>query len=116
MLRGLVIVAIFSLGIVVACSQNDGATATAVPDPVAPTVGATAAATELVAPAPTVVESADATSSDSPVVQPPARRVPQQGRGFVPLDDPIFLAADGTEYFGDDELVASVRCVPALDR
>ncbi len=108
-LRGLVIVAIFSLGIAVGCSQNDGATATVVPDPIAPTVGATAAATESVAPAPTAVESAEVTNSDSPAVQPPARQVPRQGRGFVPLDDPTFLAADDTEYFGDDELVLGVE-------
>ncbi len=68
-----------------------------------------AAANELVVPAPTVVESAEATNSDSPAVQPPARQVPQRGRGFVPLDDPTFLAADDTEYFGDDELVLGVE-------
>ena len=108
-MRGLVIVAVLSLGIAVGCSQNDGATATAVPDTVAPTVGATAAANDPVLPEPTVVESAEVTNSDSPAVQPPARQVPQRGRGFVPLDDPTFLAADDTEYFGDDELVLGVE-------
>ncbi len=109
MLRGLVIVAIFSLGIAVGCSQNDGATATVVPDPVAPTVGATAAANDPVLPEPTVVESAEVTNSDSPALPPPARQVLRQGRGFVPLDEPTFLAAGETEYFGDDELVLGVE-------
>ena len=35
-------------------------------------------------------------------------RAPRSG-GFVPLDDPVFLAADETEYFGDEELVLGVE-------
>ncbi len=69
--------------------------ATAVPEPLPPTAAAAVPATN---PAP-----------DPTAVQPQARQVPPQGRGFVPLDDPIFLAANGTDYFGDEELVLGVE-------
>ena len=111
MLRGLVIVAIFSLGIAVGCSENSRAPATAVPDPVAPTAGATAAAEipSPEAPTPTTTEAATDPDPASTPVPTVSRQNPGVGRGFVALDDPIFLAADETEYFGDQELVLGVE-------
>ena len=105
----MVISAILALGIAVGCSQQDGTPATVVPDTASPTVAGTTATNAPVLPAPTVVGSAAATDSVSPAVQPRARRVLRQGRGFVPLDDPMFLAAHGTVYFGDEELVLGVE-------
>jgi len=107
--KGLVISAILALGIAVGCSQQDGMAATVVQDTAPTTVADTTPTNAPVLPAPTVVESAAATNSDSPAVQPRARRVPPRGRGFVPLDDPTFLAAHETEYFGDEELVLGVE-------
>ena len=80
-------------------------------DPVLPASGVvdTTTINDPVPPAPTVMERAAASDSDSPVVQPRGRRVPGQGRGFVPLDDPTFLAANATDYFGDEELVLGVE-------
>ncbi len=118
----MVISAILALGIAVGCSQPDSmaaipdtapttvadTTATNAPVPPPPTVADTTATNAPVLPAPTAVESAAATESDSPAGQPIARRVPR-GRGFVPLDDPTFLAAHETEYFGDEELVLGVE-------
>ena len=109
MFRGLVISAIFVLGIAVGCSQQDGTTPTVVPDTAVPTVADSMATNGPVPRVPTVVESAAATDPDTPEIQPRARQVPQQGRGFVPLDDPTFLAAHETEYFGDEELVLGVE-------
>ena len=124
MFKGLVISAILALGIAVGCSQQDGTAATVVdtaPTTVADTratnasvlppttVAGTTATNAPVLPTPTVVENAAATDSDSPAIQPRARRAPRRGRGFVPLDDPTFLAAHETEYFGDEELVLGVE-------
>ena len=86
MFRGLVISAVCALGIAVGCSQQDGTSATLVPDTAAPPV-----------------------ADDSSAVQPRARQFPRQGRGFVPLDNPTFLAAHETKYFGDEELVLGVE-------
>ena len=125
MFKGLVISAILALGVAVGCSQQDGMVATLVPD-TAPTtvadtratnasvlppttVAGTTATNAPVLPTPTVVENAAATDSDLPAIQPRARRAPRRGRGFVPLDDPTFLAAHETEYFGDEELVLGVE-------
>ena len=109
MFKGLVISAILALGIAVGCSQQDGMAATLVPDTAPTTVADTTATNAPVLPAPTVVESAAVTESDSPSGQPRARRIPRRGRGFVPLDNPMFLAAHETEYFGDEELVLGVE-------
>ena len=109
MFKGLVISAILALGIAVGCSQQDGTAATVVPDTAPTTVAGTTATNAPVLPAPTAVESAAATDSDSPAIQPRAGRIPRRGRGFVPLDDPTFLAAHETEYFGDEELVLGVE-------
>ncbi len=108
-MRGLVIAAIFTLGIAVGCSQKDAATATAVPQPLAPTVANTTAANVPVLPTPTSSDTAAPSAPEQPVAPARARQVPSQGRGFVPLDDPTFLAADETEYFGDQELVLGVE-------
>ena len=113
-MKALVIGAIFALGIAVGCSQKDVATATAVPEPLAPTATATMAtattATATLAatdPAPDLVATDPA--PDPTVVQPMARQTSRAGRGFVPLDNPSFIAADETEYFGDEELVLGVE-------
>lgn len=109
MFKGLVISAILALGIAVGCSQEDGTAATVVPDTAPTTVAGNTAINAPVPPAPTAVESAAATESDSPAGQPRSGRIPRRGRGFVPLDDPTFLAAHETEYFGDEELVLGVE-------
>ena len=127
MLKSLVIGAIFALGIAVGCSQNDGttATATAVPEPSAPTVANTMGTNDPVLPAPT---SANTTGTNDPVLPTPtsaatpaanapeqlvapanARQTSPAGRGFVPLDNPLFIAADETDYFGDEDLVLGVE-------
>ena len=94
MLRGPVIAAILALGVVVGCSQNDGTTATSLPAPAASTTVDTAAAIE---PDPPVA------TDDS--TDPPSR----VGRGFVPLDNPQFLAAHDAGYLGDEDLVLGVE-------
>lgn len=105
--KGLIISGIFTLGIAVGCSQQDGTTATVVPDVSTPTVADTTATNDQ-------VPRAAATDSASPTVistarQATPRQVRPQGRGFVPLDNPTFLAANETEYFGDEELVLGVE-------
>ena len=92
-MKKLVIAAVFAIGIAVGCSQTDGATATPPPNQLGPTVAATVAATT---PNPSAVSTG-------------LRQRPPSGRGFVPLDDPVFLAAAEAEYFGDDELVLGVE-------
>ena len=109
MLKGLVTVAIFGLGISVACSQNGGTTATVDPDPPTPATAKTATTNNPSPPAPAPTDTALADALERSVAPAQARQVPSRGRGFVPLDDPIFLAADDTEFFGDDELVLGVE-------
>ena len=87
MFRGPVVFVIFALGLAVGCSQQDSTPAAQAPSPASPTVAPSAA-----------------DASKTPVA-PPAVRL----SGFVPLDDPAFLAANETEYFGDDELVLGVE-------
>ena len=125
MIRGLVISAMFALGIAVGCSQQDRTTATVVPNTASPAVADTKTTNDPVLPEPTVVdatatndpvlpepivvESAPTTDSDATAGPPSPRQVPPRFRGFVPLDDPTFLAAHETEYFGDEELVVGVE-------
>ena len=111
MLKSLVIGAIFALGIAVGCSQNDGATATAtaVPEPSAPTVANTMGTNDPVLPTPTSADTPAANAPEQPVAPASARQTSPAGRGFVPLDNPLFIAADETEYFGDEELVLGVE-------
>ena len=87
------IAAVFALGIAVGCSQTDGATATPLPNLVVPTPEATVAAT----------------NPDPQLVPTRSRQRRPAGRGFVPLDDPVFLAADEADYLGDEELVLGVE-------
>ena len=108
-MRGLVIFAIFALGTAVGCSQNDGTTATVVPGPAASAAAGTAAAKDSGPPTPTVANTASANDPDPTAARTQARQVPSRGRGFVPLDDPTFLAAHETDYFGDEELVLGVE-------
>ena len=75
----------------------------------APRVMDTTTINDPVPPTPTVVERAVAVDSDSSVVRPGARRAPRQGRGFVPLDNPTFLAAVDTKFFSDEDLVLGVE-------
>ena len=91
-MKGLVITAIFALGVVVGCSQKDGTTGTA-----APGVATAADPAITIDPDPPV-----ATDQDS--MGPPNVR-----RGFVPLDNPSFLAAHEAMYLGDEELVLGVE-------
>ena len=109
MLRGLVVSAIFALGIAVGCSQNDGTTATAVPGPAAPAAAGTATANDPSPPTPPAANTASAPEPDPAAVRTQARQASQRGRGFVPLDGPAFLAAHETDYFGDEELVLGVE-------
>ena len=107
MIKGLVISAIIALGLAAGCSQQDGATDTLRPDTPAPTLAPTPVANGQARPTPELASPAVASAQETPVVPataPAPRRV-----GFVPLDDPTFLAANETEYFGDDELVLGVE-------
>ena len=103
------IVAVFTLGIAVGCSQNDGTAATATPDTAVPDAVETAASNNQDSAPPATADTAAANAPDPTTAQNQARRVPSRGRGFVPLDDPTFLAAHETEYFGDEELVLGVE-------
>ena len=113
------IAAVFILGIAVGCSQLAGATP--IPGEVAPSVAATVPANVAdptppavtTRPNPTAVSTIPSPPAASTIPNPPAastesRRRPPSGRGFVPLDDPVFLAADESE-FADDELVLGVE-------
>ena len=94
MLRGLVIAAIFALGVGVGCSQKDETIVTALPSPAAPT--------------PT--DAGPAIDPESPVATDRGSTgAPRVGRGFVPLDEPSFLAAHEAGYLGDEELVLGVE-------
>ena len=108
MLKGLVTVAIFGLGISLGCSQNGGTT-TVVPDPATPAAAETATTNNPSPPASAPTDTASADAPERSVAPAQLRQVPSRRRGFVPLDDPIFLAADDTEFFGDDELVLGVE-------
>ena len=108
MFKGLVISAIFVLGIAVGCSQQDGKTESVVPEDTAVPSPA--------GPAPADDETtlnlmprgeAIARPTEAPVAQARVRS-PRRG-GFVPLDDPAFLTAVETDYFGDEELVLGVE-------
>lgn len=106
--KGLVISAIFALGIAVGCSQQDGTTTRVAPEDTAvppPAVSAPADERAIASTNPT--GTAAVRPTEAPVAQAPARS-PQRG-GFVPLDDPAFLAAVETDYFGDEELVLGVE-------
>lgn len=95
-MKGLVVAAIFALGVVMGCSQKVGTTATAVPAP-APAVAAPANPAVGRGPEPPVAADRFAPGASS------------VGRGFVPLDNPSFLAAHEAGYLGDDELVLGVE-------
>lgn len=108
MFKGLVISAIFVLGIAVGCSQQDGKTESVVPEDTAVPSPAVSARADERAIASTNPESTAAVRpTEAPVAQ--ARVRPQQRGGFVPLDDPAFLTAVETDYFGDEELVLGVE-------
>ncbi len=92
-MKELVIGALLALGIAVGCSQSEGATATSRPTLVAPIATPTVAAT----------------NPDSQLAPARSSQRSPSGRGFVPLDDPVFLAADEAEYLGNDELVLGVE-------
>ena len=112
MLKGLVISAIFALGIAVGCSQQDGTTTIVVPEDTAvpsPEVSTPATGQTTLNPIPA---SEAIVRPTEPLVAPAPERaiqaLPRRG-GFVPLDNPIFLAANETDYFGDEELVLGVE-------
>ena len=92
-MKGLVIAAVLTLGTAAGCSQTDGATPTPLPNLVAPTAAAVVARTY----------------TDAQPVPTRSRQRPPSGRGFVPLNDPVFLAADEADYLGDEELVLGVE-------
>ena len=109
MLKGLVIGAVFALGFAVGCSQQDGTPATAVPGTAPPTVASTVVTNDPVLPTPTAADTPAANAAEQPVPPARTRQTSRTGLGFVPLDDPTFLAANETEYFGDEELVLGVE-------
>ncbi|MCH7842384.1 MAG: DUF3179 domain-containing protein [Chloroflexi bacterium] len=111
MFRGLVISAVFVLGIAVGCAQQDGTTGAVLPDTPAPTVADTGAVDDRNTATPVPTETAAAIVPGTPAAPAPARarQAPPQRGGFVPLDDPTFLAAAETDYFGDEELVLGVE-------
>ena len=88
-LRALVIVAVVALGTAAACSQSEGPPASVVPEPAASTAGDTI--------------------PDQATAQNGSRRFSPLGRGFVPLDDPAFLAVDEAGFIDDEELVMGVE-------
>ena len=100
-MKEVLIAAVFALGIAVGCSQTDRATETPLRDRVEPPASATVPAT---IPIPPVAS----TSSTVPALSTESQQRPPSGRGFVPLDDPVFLAADEAD-FADDELVLGVE-------
>ena len=93
-MKGLVIATILSVGAVVGCSQKDELTATAIPTPVTSTATHTPAAIDPDPPA---------------TIDRDLRRDSSVGRGFVPLDNPSFLAAHEAEYLSDEDLVLGVE-------
>ena len=115
-MKGLVITAIFAVGIL-GCGQEAAPLATVAPETLGPTVASTALPNGLVLPTPTVANTA---ATNELVPPTPATAEPESGGtqlrpvvpgcgGFVPLDNPVFLAANETEYFGDEELVLGVE-------
>jgi len=84
-----VIVAVVALGTAAACSQSEGPPASVVPEPAASTAGDTI--------------------PDQATAQNGSRRFSPLGRGFVPLDDPAFLAVDEARFIDDEELVMGVE-------
>ena len=100
MIRGLVVTAMVALGLAVGCSQQEGTPASVVPGPASPTAVLSAPANDQNSTPPGTVAAA----AGAPVAPPPERL-----SGFVPLDDPTFLNAHETEYFGDEELVLGVE-------
>ena len=109
MFRVLVIAAVFALGIAVGCSQKGGATATTVPESLAPTVLNTKATNGPILPTPTSATTAAANVPEQPVAPARAQQTSPFGRGFVPLDNPSFLAANDGGFFDDDELILGVE-------
>ena len=112
MLKGLVISAIFALGIAVGCSQQDGTTTKVVPeDTVVSSPAVSTPADQQTTPNPTPNSEAIVPPIEAQLVQAPQRAIqaPGQRGGFIPLDDPAFLAAAETDYFGDEELVLGVE-------
>ena len=103
MIRGLVVTAMLARGLAVGCSQQEGTPAPVTPGPASPTaVLSVQADDQNSTPSVTVAVAADASES---TVAPLAVRL----SGFVPLDDPMFLASHETDYFGDEELVLGVE-------
>ena len=110
MLKGLVTSAMFAVGIAVGCSQQDGTAAIVAPEETAvPSFARTTATNGQDTPNPAPTNKAVADAPETPVAPAPALAPAPRRGGFVPLDDPIFLAADETEYFGDEELVLGVE-------
>ena len=116
-MKALVFTAIFAVGIVLGCAQNAAPPTTVVPETLGPTVANTVVPDGLVLPTPTVANTAASkagvppTPATADAASTSARSrpvVPGRG-GFVPLDNPVFLAANETEYFGDEELVLGVE-------
>lgn len=123
-MKELVIVAVFAIGIAVGCSQTDEAKATPLPNLVLPAVGAPVAAASPTLVQPTAAPIVGGTSATPLAPTPVANVAPSanptaastssgqrtpSGRGFVPLDDPVFLTVDEADYLGDDELVLGVE-------
>ena len=100
MIRGLVVTAMFALGLAVGCSQQEETPASVTPGPASPTAAVSAPANDQNSTPPSTVAAAAVAT----VAPPPARL-----SGFVPLDEPTFLTAQDTEYFGDEELVLGLE-------
>ena len=92
MLRRLVMVAILALWVLVGCSRQDGPTTT-----------------ELT-PTPPRTPTDDAGAPDLPAaLERDSAGAPRTGRGFVPLDNPLFIGADDAKYLVDEELILGVE-------
>ncbi len=97
--RVLIIFTIVAIGIAVGCSQQNGTPATVVPEIAAATAPKATATDDQLLPTSQTVDGATL-----PAVKPWPGMPP-----FVPLDNPTFLAAHESEYFGDEELVLGLE-------
>ena len=109
MIKGLVVSAIVVLGIAAGCAQQDVRTDTVRPNTPAPTSAPTTSTSDSDRPTPERASPTVASAQETPVAPALVPAAGPQRVGFVPLDDPTFLSANETEYFGDDELVLGVE-------
>ena len=107
-MRNLLAGAVIALVLAVGCSQGDAAPVTGVHGPFTPTAENISATDDFVPRTPTSPQTPAVDATEQPVAPASARQISPLGRGFVPLDEPTFLFAHETDYFGDEELVLGI--------